>query len=1099
MSDSPVTGFVRRQDDSNNSCPSDLTYLYIVPPNVNNIQDACFEEVTEPVFRETSVWTKDSEIQQDCDDDVPVPGNWQSLNSDANSPTHVDCQQDVTLGLGGDGQSGIYPQNNALNGSEYGGAEDTTIDWGDSPYTFFTSHYMDWYHDSTLIVDRTRLEIAQDVVATIIETNEKIDFGLMEFNRGEGGRIVHRIIPDMTQDQRDDLVDLVYLTEDAVSTPMCESMYEAFNYIAGRPVEYANTIVTGTDGDGNLYDALDKDPLAETAPLDVGADTSSEYISPNTDCAYTYVILMTDGFPFQDTGANQRIKDLTGKTCNSYENFSGNMEENCLPQLTEYMATTDLDGNATNGDQFAITYTIGFATDQQLLSDAADKGEGLYYTADNAQTLTSAFQGALTGILSAATTFTSPAVAVDTFTRTQSRDEVFYAMFEPSANVDWIGNIKKLRLDANAVLVDANDDPALNSATGAIKDTATTIWSTGNDGAAVQQGGVGALLAARDPGTRALYSNTGVGGALEVFNTTNFTYDALGEASESDFYALLGASTEESAFDQIKWAQGYDAYDADGDDSKTDTRSWVLGDILHSQPLVINYGALGSATVSDPDLRLLVGSNSGFVHFFGNSDGVEDWAFFPKELANILQERRLNALSSDHVYGMDLTPVPYIYDANFDGTLDASAGDKVWAFMGMRRGGKSIYALDISNPNSPQSLWRVGKDTAGMSELGQTWSLPVAAKIPGYTDSNDKYKPVLIFGAGYDVDKDGTGIGAPDSEGRGVFIIDAETGALVWSVTPAGNSATNLSEPGLIHSVPGAVSVLDSNADEVVDRIYFGDTGGNLWRIDLPGDALPSSSQDTWQINKLAAINGGTTVSDRRFFNAPDVVRLRLGGEAIDALIIGTGDRTNPNATDVDNRVYMIRDKATATYSTVRPTSSECSDPDVVDFRCQLPLTEGDLFNITSNVINTGTDAQVTTAIDDLGRANGWMYELGYTGEKSLAKTVTINGRSFVPTFTPASVLSNANSCVPSAGTGQLYVFDIYTGERSVINLGSIIPDTPSLHFAKDGTIRFLLPPGAPASSASAPGIIDCTGAVCDLNESLRPPYGNYWFQEGYE
>ena len=110
---------------------------------------------------------------------------------------------------------------------------------------------------------------------------------------------------------------------------------------------------------------------------------------------------------------------------------------------------------------------------------------------------------------------------------------------------------------------------------------------------------------------------------------------------------------------QIDWARGYDAYDEDGDRYTNEPRSWILGDILHSQPLVLNYGARGSFTTSSPDLRLLVGSNSGFVHLFGNSDGEEDWAFFPKELASILPERRRNALSNAHVYGMDLTPVTY--------------------------------------------------------------------------------------------------------------------------------------------------------------------------------------------------------------------------------------------------------------------------------------------------------------------------------------------------------------------------------------------------------------------------------------------------------
>ena len=79
-----------------------------------------------------------------------------------------------------------------------------------------------------------------------------------------------------------------------------------------------------------------------------------------------------------------------------------------------------------------------------------------------------------------------------------------------------------------------------------------------------------------------------------------------------------------------------------------------------------------------------------------------------------------------------------------------------------------------------------------------------------------------------------------------------------------------------------------------------------------------------------------------------------------------------------------------------------------------------------------------------------------------------------------------------------MYILDLYDGSRDTIYLGSIIPDSPSLHFAEDGQIRVLLPPGAPATSIDEPGIVDCSGGICDLNEILRAPYGNYWFQEEY-
>ncbi|MDG2046504.1 MAG: PilC/PilY family type IV pilus protein [Halioglobus sp.] len=1085
----PVTGWVYRSNDSGNDCSGGNTYLRVDPPGSDNYYDACFEEVTAPEFTVVTDWEYFGPRVESCEDNTVVPGSWQSLTGSENAPSHVECRDDVTNSVDGNGSGqGVgYPQNNVANGNEYGPSVDQTVEWGDTPSTFYTSHYLNWYYDDSLVESRTRLAIAQEVISTIIDTNPSVDFGLLEFNYDSGGRIAQRIIQDMSNTDRDNLISLVGDMDHAGSTPMCESVYEAYNYIAGRPVEYGNSAQSGSDVYG-AWDVLPKDSLAET---------NGTYISPNTECAYTYIILMTDGLPQRDIDANQQIKDLPGvDDCDVYDSAdSGGLTENCLPQLTEYMANNDLAPN-TDGDQYAITYTIGFATDQTLLKDAAEKGKGKYYTADSAQQLTASFQGAIVGILSQATTFTSPAVAVDTFTRTQSRDEVFYAMFKPGSTVDWIGNIKKLKLDSNAVLIDAAGQPALDTATGDLKGSTTTFWSNAPDGGNVDKGGVGGLLAIRDPATRDIYSNTGTNEAFEAFNTANFDADALGLASDAQFYSLLGAFTQTAANEQIDWARGYDAYDKDGDAVTDEPRGWILGDILHSQPLVLNYGARGSFTTASPDLRLLVGSNSGFVHLFGNIDGQEDWAFFPKELASILPQRRRNALSNDHVYGMDLTPVTYTYDSNQDGTLDSADGDKVWVYLGMRRGGRAYYALDLSNPDSPSFMWRIDNSTSGFGELGQTWSEPVLTKIPGYVDGNGLRKPVLVFGAGYDTDKDAPGLGTADQQGRGLYIVDAQTGALVWSVTPASNSATNLSEPGLEHSVPAAVVVLDSNGDEITDRIYFGDTGGNLWRIDLSGNALPTPSQLTWQINKLASFNGGSASSDRRIFNRPDVVRVRLDGEAVDGIIIGTGDRTNPNATDVDNRIYMIRDRATSPYLTVRPTFSECVDPDVFDVRCGWPILESDLYDITENTIIVATSEEKINAVESLRLADGWMFELPYSGEKSLASSITINGKAYVPTFTASNLFNDINACVPKSGTGQMYVIDIYDGDRRAINLGPIIPDTPSLHFYEDGTIRILLPLGAPP--ASIEGMIDCVGGVCDLDESIRSPYGNYWFQEAY-
>ena len=110
-----------------------------------------------------------------------------------------------------------------------------------------------------------------------------------------------------------------------------------------------------------------------------------------------------------------------------------------------------------------------------------------------------------------------------------------------------------------------------------MKGSATTFWSAAADGGDVDKGGVGALLAVRDPATRAIYSNTGTNGAFEAFNTANFDADALGLTSDAELYGLLGASTQAAANKQIDWARGYDAYDKDGDSITNESRKLDSG------------------------------------------------------------------------------------------------------------------------------------------------------------------------------------------------------------------------------------------------------------------------------------------------------------------------------------------------------------------------------------------------------------------------------------------------------------------------------------------------------------------------------------------
>ena len=87
----------------------------------------------------------------------------------------------------------------------------------------------------------------------------------------------------------------------------------------------------------------------------------------------------------------------------------------------------------------------------------------------------------------------------------------------------------------------------------------------------------------------------------------------------------------------INWSKGIDIEDADNDDPTdiTDVRPNVHGDVIHSQPVVINYGGNIGPYV-------FYGSNDGMFHAIkggvveksvsnGSKDGEEAWAFTAPE------------------------------------------------------------------------------------------------------------------------------------------------------------------------------------------------------------------------------------------------------------------------------------------------------------------------------------------------------------------------------------------------------------------------------------------------------------------------------------
>ena len=149
--------------------------------------------------------------------------------------------------------------------------------------------------------------------------------------------------------------------------------------------------------------------------------------------------------------------------------------------------------------------------------------------------------------------------------------------------------------------------------------------------------------------------------------------------------------------------------------------------------------------------------------------------------------------------------------------------------------------------------------------------------------------------------------------GNAIYIVDPEDGSLLLSISGSGSGA-DIQVPDMHYSIPAAVRSLDSDGDGVADRLYVGDTGGQVWRVDLAIlETTDPNPESTTVVGKLAEIADSSSDSkQRRFFDAPSVVQVRdtlFSNESnYDYVLVGSGYRPHPLNTDVEDRFYAFRD-----------------------------------------------------------------------------------------------------------------------------------------------------------------------------------------------
>lgn len=863
-----------------------------------------------------------------------------------------------------------------------------------------------------------------------------------------------------------------------------KTVAEAYYYFSGAAPNSGNKKVK-TDYTGNVSGTPSSNAIYNLSGNALSSFSATRYAQPGDGvCARNYIIYISNGAVQDNNDDNSnasarltaayaaatmtRPADITGLSPNGSQ---GNIADewarfmrNSPSNITTY--TLDVDKVSTGQGP-------GWSA---LLRSMAQQSGGEYFSVSSSGSeLADKLSSIFNQIQSVDSVFSSASLPVSTSARGSFDNQVFMGMFRPDrdSHPRWRGNLKQYQFKYDPItdtlaLVGADGDAAIGDkgfiSTSAVSfwTSASTFWSNQQlgtppsssdrpDGEVVEKGGVAQLIRSANATTQA---NRNLYTCVGCANDTVLSSTAAAKFTTSNSSSFTALSSNSSERDQIiNWVRGTDnAGDESGPGGTTTIRPSVHGDVLHSRPAVVNYGGTTGVVV-------FYGSNDGMLRAIsgrqaGTGAGQELWGFIPEEHFPKLKRLRDNTpkirISTTNMPASDL---PTLRDYFVDGPIgvyqgkDAYGNNIKYLYVAMRRGGRFIYALDVTDPTAPKFLWKKSYTDTNFEKMGQTWSEPVVAKIKGNTN------PVIIMGAGYDADAEDLPVAATTTMGNAVLIFDAFTGAHIKTLNTT-------------RSVAADVNVLDSDSDGYADRAYAVDTGGSIYRIDLETSGASASSDKTvWNIYPLAEL--GETGTSRKFFYRPDVLRTAK----FTAIMVGSGDREKPLYANSSDAFFTVFDDRVAKGA---PASAPST------------IKKSDLREVGS------------TASTNPNLAKGCFIPLA-TGEKVVNASTTFLGMTYFGTNQPNR--SSSQACTANLGIAKTYGAPVFCRAPESQELeGGGLPPSPVAGFV---TVTYT-PPGSdvPVSSQKPFVIGKPNPKKSPLQASLPPgkltipQRRQYWYQQ---
>lgn len=700
-------------------------------------------------------------------------------------------------------------------------------------------------------------------------------------------------------------------------------------------------------------------------------------------------------------------------------------------------------------------------------------GQGGWYSGSNSTDVVNSVNSFINSLATDIPPVTtgSATVPVDELNPTALQNYAYFSQFQPTPDKTyqlWQGNLKKYNV-VSGYIKDANGNNVVSSA-GKILDN-TDLWTsyaTTSDLKAY--GGVKGVLAlgadSSNTANRKLLIDRDNSGAITgtTLNQIGLSYLSSTDASRGYLLALLGYAVTTTD------AQTPANITATTLQSYGELRQ--IGAVMHSSPILLtNSGTIttnsdGSVGTINRNDYVLFGTTQGLLHVVDAATGKEQFAFVPNEMVTKQKNAFLKYDSTTGgtaalYYGVDAPWSTYTeYVPKSDGSLTVGTGlggttGKQMAYGGLRMGGRSYYALNLQNISSPSiafhidpdntKVWYNGSSTTykELDFMGQSWSKPNV----GWVRWNGSKRLVMFVGGGYDAggtkgdgtfDTSGTRIGYAGYEsdsynqtnqiGAGVYMFDALTGQLLWWTGANATSSNTTSgveyttAANMKYSVVSQIKTVDRNSDGLVDHLYFGDLGGQVWRVDLNNTA-PSTKVFAKTPVRLLNLNKTNAQYSPRFYEMPAFSKYSYSGNVFGVVSIGSGNRSNPmfdtsSTGDVttyqsagynNDAVYNIYDKDVARTDLFTYTATTSGSSTSYSYSSSMTTQDLTLSNSASSPdlaklmpITDTTRASNTTIVAPYSTTGGWYYYFASSmvqDEKVLTTPIVLSSQMYVTTY----------------------------------------------------------------------------------------------------